>query len=61
MDKPNIKGNLNEVEGEFMEESADLNDNDQFFTEGAEEEPGGRLLKKIGHTMEFLRDFLHKI
>jgi len=60
MDKLTIKGNWNEAAGKLKQKFANLTDDDLLFVQGKEEEPLGRLQKRLGKTREEIRDMIEK-
>ena len=59
--KLNIKGNWDVLKGKLKQKYAKLTDDDLLFVEGKEKELLGRLEKKLGKTIEEIRDFIEKL
>lgn len=59
--KLKIKGNWDELKGKLKQKYAKLTDDDLLFVEGKENELLGRLEKKLGKTMEEIRNAIEKL
>ena len=55
MNKLQIKGNWNEIQGKLKQKFADLTDDDLTFAEGKEDEMLGRLQQRLGKSEEEVR------
>jgi uncharacterized protein YjbJ (UPF0337 family) len=55
MNKLQIKGTWNEVQGKLKQKYAQLTDDDLMFASGKEDELIGRIQKRIGKTKEEIR------
>lgn len=52
MSNLNLKGNWNQIKGNFKQKYGNLTDDDLTYVEGKEDELLGRLQKKLGKTRE---------
>jgi len=59
--KLKIKGNWDELKGKLKQKYAKLTDDDLLFVEGKENELLGRLEKKLGRTVEEIRNEIEKL
>lgn len=59
--KLQMKGSWNEVKGKLKQKYADLTDDDLLFEEGKEDELLGRLQKKLGGSIETVKDEINKL
>ncbi|MBC7920477.1 MAG: CsbD family protein [Ferruginibacter sp.] len=55
------RGNWNEMKGKMRQQYADLTDDDFEYAEGKQEEWYGKLSKKLGRTVDDVRDWLRKL
>lgn len=56
-----IEGNWNELKGKLKQKYAQLTDDDLKLVEGKEDELLGRLQKKIGKSVEAIRDEIARL
>lgn len=56
-----IKGSWNEIKGKLKQKYADLTDDDLLFEEGKDEELLGRLQRKLGKTMDEVKEEINGI
>jgi uncharacterized protein YjbJ (UPF0337 family) len=61
MNKLQIKGNWNEVQGKLKQKYGNLTNDDLAYAEGKEEELLGRLQKATGKAKEELIDEINKM
>lgn len=54
--KLQMKGSWNEIKGKLKQKYADLTDDDLLFEEGKEDELLGKLQRKLGKTMDEVKD-----
>lgn len=54
--KLQIKGSWNEIKGKLKQKYADLTDDDLLFEEGKEDELYGKLQRKLGKTMDEVKE-----
>jgi uncharacterized protein YjbJ (UPF0337 family) len=59
--KLQMKGSWNEVKGKLKQKYADLTDDDLLFEEGKEDELLGRLQKKLGGSIDTVKDEINKL
>ena len=59
--KLQMKGSWNEIKGKLKQKYADLTDDDLLFEEGKEDELLGRLQKKLGKSMDDVKDEINKL
>lgn len=59
--KLQIKGSWNEVKGKLKQKYADLTDDDLLFEEGKEDELLGRLQRKLGGSIDTVKDEINKL
>ncbi len=53
-----MRGNWHEVKGKMRQAYGDLTDDDLEYAEGKEEEWYGKLSKKLGRTIDDVRDWV---
>ncbi len=53
-----MRGNWNEVKGKMRQQYANLTDDDMEYAEGKQEEWYGKLSKKLGRTIDDVRDWV---
>ncbi len=58
MNKTELTGNWNEQKGKLKQKFASLTDDDLMYAEGKKEEMLGNLQKKLGKTMDEIRQIL---
>jgi uncharacterized protein YjbJ (UPF0337 family) len=58
MNKLQFKGSWNEIKGKLKQKYAQLTDDDLTYTEGKDEELVGKLQKKLGKSVEEVRQML---
>lgn len=58
MNKTELTGNWNEQKGKLKQKFASLTDDDLMYAEGKKEEMLGNLQKKLGKTMEEIKQIL---
>jgi uncharacterized protein YjbJ (UPF0337 family) len=58
MNKLQIKGSWNEMEGKLKQQFGNLTDDDLTFADGKEDELLGRLQKKLGKSKEDIRKMI---
>lgn len=58
MNKTELTGNWNEQKGKLKQKFASLTDDDLMYAEGKKEEMLGNLQKKLGKTMEEIKEIL---
>lgn len=51
-----MKGSWNEMKGKLKQKYADLTDDDLLFEEGKEDELLGKLQRKLGKTMDEVKE-----
>ncbi|SDA86333.1 Uncharacterized conserved protein YjbJ, UPF0337 family [Algoriphagus alkaliphilus] len=56
-----IKGTWNEVKGKLKQKYADLTDDDLLYEEGKEDELLGKLQKKLGKTMDDVKNEINSL
>lgn len=54
--KLQIKGSWNEIKGKLKQKYADLTDDDLLYEEGKEDELYGKLQRKLGKTMDEVKE-----
>lgn len=59
--KLQIKGSWNEVKGKLKQKYANLTDDDLLFEEGKEDELLGRLQRKLGGSIDTVKDEINKL
>lgn len=59
--KLQLKGSWNEVKGKLKQKYADLTEDDLLFEEGKEDELLGRLQKKLGGSIDTVKDEINKL
>ncbi|WP_111670743.1 CsbD family protein [Algoriphagus litoralis] len=59
--KLQIKGNWNELKGKLKQKYADLTEDDLLYEEGKEEELLGRLQKKLGGSIDTVKDEINRL
>jgi uncharacterized protein YjbJ (UPF0337 family) len=59
--KLQLKGSWNEVKGKLKQKYADLTDDDLLFEEGKEDELLGRLQRKLGGSIDTVKDEINKL
>lgn len=59
--KLQLKGSWNEVKGKLKQKYADLTDDDLLYEEGKEDELLGRLQRKLGGSIDTVKDELNKL
>lgn len=59
--KLQLKGSWNEVKGKLKQKYADLTDDDLLFEEGKEDELLGRLQKKLGGSIDTVKDEINRL
>jgi uncharacterized protein YjbJ (UPF0337 family) len=59
--KLQIKGNWNEMKGKLKQKYADLTEDDLLYEEGKEEELLGRLQKKLGGSIDTVKDEINRL
>lgn len=59
--KLQIKGNWNELKGKLKQKYADLTEDDLLFEEGKEDELLGRLQKKLGGSIDTVKDEINRL
>lgn len=59
--KLQFKGSWNEVKGKLKQKYADLTEDDLLFEEGKEDELLGRLQKKLGGSIDTVKDEINKL
>lgn len=59
--KLQMKGSWNEVKGKLKQKYADLTDDDLLFEEGKEDELLGRLQKKLGGSIDTVKDEINRL
>ncbi|RYE00173.1 MAG: CsbD family protein [Sphingobacteriales bacterium] len=53
-----IKGNWNQMKGNFKQKWADLTDDELLYEEGKEDEMIGKIQKKTGESKETINKFI---
>jgi uncharacterized protein YjbJ (UPF0337 family) len=61
MNKLQIKGSWNELQGKLKQQYGNLTDDDLLFSEGKEDELLGRLQKRLGKSKDEVRQMLEKL
>lgn len=56
-----IKGNWNQLKGQFKQKYGDLSDDDLTYVEGKEDELLGRIQEKTGESKEQIKNFIDSI
>ncbi len=56
-----IQGSWREIKGKLKQKYADLTDDDLLYEEGKDEELVGRLQRKLGLTMEEVKEEINKL
>lgn len=56
-----IKGSWNEIKGKLKQKYADLTDDDLLYEEGKDDELLGRLQRKLGKSMEQVKEEINGI
>ncbi|MFN4000411.1 CsbD family protein [Algoriphagus sp.] len=59
--KLQMKGSWNEVKGKLKQKYADLTDDDLLYEEGKEDELLGRLQRKLGGSIDTVKDTINKL
>jgi uncharacterized protein YjbJ (UPF0337 family) len=59
--KLQLKGSWNEVKGKLKQKYADLTDDDLLYEEGKEDELLGRLQRKLGGSIDTVKDEINKL
>jgi uncharacterized protein YjbJ (UPF0337 family) len=59
--KLKIKGSWNELKGKLKQKYASLTDDDLMYTEGQEDELMGILQKKLGKSIDDIKDEFNKL
>ncbi len=59
--KLQMKGSWNSVKGKLKQKYADLTDDDLLYEEGKEDELLGRLQKKLGGSIDTVKDEINKL
>ncbi|SEF55454.1 CsbD family protein [Algoriphagus boritolerans] len=59
--KLQIKGSWNEIKGKLKQKYADLTDDDLLYEEGKEDELLGRLQRKLGGSIDTVKDEINKL
>ncbi len=59
--KLQIKGNWNELKGKLKQKYADLTEDDLLFEEGKEDELLGRLQRKLGGSIDTVKEEINKL
>lgn len=59
--KLQMKGSWNEIKGKLKQKYADLTDDDLLFEEGKEDELLGRLQKKLGKSMDDVKNEINRL
>lgn len=59
--KLQLKGSWNEVKGKLKQKYADLTDDDLLYEEGKEDELFGRLQRKLGGSIDTVKDEINKL
>jgi uncharacterized protein YjbJ (UPF0337 family) len=52
------RGNWNEVKGKMRQQYADLTDDDMQYAEGQQEEWYGKIAKKVGKTIDDVKNWV---
>lgn len=55
------RGNWNEIKGKMKQAYGDLTDDDLTYQEGKEEEWYGKLSKKVGRSVDDVKDWLRSL
>lgn len=56
-----MKGTWNEVKGKLKQKYADLTDDDLLYEEGKEDELLGKLQRKLGKTMDDVKNEINSL
>lgn len=56
-----IKGSWNEIKGKLKQKYADLTDDDLLYEEGQEDELWGKLQRKLGKSIDEVKEELNRI
>lgn len=56
-----IKGSWNEVKGKLKQKYADLTDDDLLYEEGKDDELLGRLQRKLGKSIDEVKDEINRL
>lgn len=56
-----IQGSWREIRGKLKQKYADLTDDDLLYEEGKDEELVGRIQRKLGLTMEEIKEEINKL
>ena len=59
--KLQIKGSWNTIKGKLKQKYADLTDDDLLYEEGKEEELLGRLQRKLGSSIDSIKDEINEL
>lgn len=59
--KLQMKGSWNSIKGKLKQKYADLTDDDLLYEEGKEDELLGRLQKKLGGSIDTVKDEINKL
>jgi len=59
--KEKLKGNWNQLKGNFKQKYGQLTDNDLKYQEGKEDELLGRIQEKTGETKEKIKSFIDAV
>lgn len=59
--KLNLKGNWNVIKGKLKQSYGQLSDDDLAYSEGKDDELIGRIQKKLGATVQDVRQMLYKL
>ncbi|GAA0879312.1 CsbD family protein [Algoriphagus jejuensis] len=59
--KLRIKGSWNEIKGKLKQKYADLTDDDLLYEEGKDEELLGRLQRKLGKSMDEVKEEINSL
>lgn len=55
-----IKGSWNEIKGKLKQKYADLTDDDLLYEEGQEDELWGKLQRKLGKSIDEVKEELNR-
>jgi uncharacterized protein YjbJ (UPF0337 family) len=56
-----MKGNWNQIKGEFKQKYGNLTDDDLTYEEGKEDEFFGKLQEKTGETKQAIKDWIDSL
>lgn len=59
--KLQIKGSWNEIKGKLKQKYADLTDDDLLYEEGQEDELLGKLQRKLGKSMDEVKEEINRL